>query len=116
VEDTTAPVIRCNARRTITPPDAPISFTATAADNCDDNPSVLITGFDCFKFTKKGKKIDMGQSCRVDLAGDSITILNTGGVGTYITWDVRAVENCGDVTERECEVEVVRPGRGRKGR
>jgi len=108
VVDTTPPVISCNTPATITPPDAPISFTATATDNCDDGPSVVITGFDCFKFTKKGKKIDKGQSCFLDVSGDSVTI--KGGVGTHIIWNVRAVDNCGNVTERQCEVEVVRQG------
>ena len=109
VVDTTMPVIDCNAPATITPPDAPISFTATATDNCDDDPSVEITGFDCFIFTKKGKKIDKEESCIVEVAGDTITILDNGGVGTNITWIVRATDSCGNVAEKECKVEVINP-------
>jgi hypothetical protein len=111
VADTTRPVIRCNAPATITPPDAPISFTATATDNCDGSPSVAITRFECFKFTKNGKKIDKKKSCRVRVSGDSITIRNTGGVGTHIAWNVRAIDSCENVRNRECEVVIVRPGR-----
>jgi hypothetical protein len=115
VEDTTAPVITCNAPDTVTPPDAPIAFRATAVDNCAEEAFVEITGFDCFKFTKKGKRIDKTNSCAVQIqvAGDSISIRNTGGVGTYITWDVLATDDCGNVSQKVCGLQVVRKGRGR---
>jgi hypothetical protein len=109
IDDTTPPVISCNAPGTIIPPDAPISFTATAIDNCDDAPTVEIVDFDCFKFTKKGKRIDKTESCDVQVVGDTITILNSGGVGDHITWTVRATDNCGKTAETTCEVLVVRP-------
>ena len=48
-------MISCNAPKTIIPPDAPISFQATAVDNCDSNPTVVITSFDCNE-TKTNKK------------------------------------------------------------
>jgi hypothetical protein len=111
VVDTTPPVIACNAPATITPPDAPISFTATATDNCDDDPSVEITRFDCFKFTKKGKQIDKTESCIVDVCGNTITILDSGGVGTQITWTVRAVDECENPSEFNCMVDVVKKGK-----
>lgn len=109
VVDTTPPVISCNAPSTIIPPDAPISFTATATDNCDDSPSVEITEFDCFKYTKKGKRIDKTESCAVDVVGDTITILDSGGVRDNITWIVRATDSCGNESVLECGVEVVNP-------
>jgi hypothetical protein len=108
VVDTEPPIPVCNTTNII-PPDAPISFTATATDNCD--ASVEITGFDCFKFTQKGEKIDKKESCIVEVAGDTITISDTGGVGTQITWTIRAVDASGNVAEKECSVEVVNPGR-----
>lgn len=110
VVDTTAPVIACNAPGTITPADAPISFTATATDNCDDDPSVQVTGFDCYTFTKKGKRIDKTASCVVYPRGDSITIANSGGVGDFIAWTVVATDDCGNEASAECQVEVVNPG------
>ncbi|MEA1901565.1 MAG: C1 family peptidase, partial [Thermodesulfobacteriota bacterium] len=85
VVDTTAPVIACNAPATITPADAPISFTTMATDNCDNEPSVEITEFDCFKYTKKGKRIDKTMSCVVEVNGDTITIVDSGGVNVNIT-------------------------------
>jgi hypothetical protein len=111
VVDTTSPVIECNTPATITPPDAPISFAAMATDNCDNEPSFEITGFDCFKFTKKGKRIDKTESCVVEVEGDTITILDSGGVGDHISWTVLATDNCGNEAEKECELEVVRKGK-----
>ena len=111
VVDTTAPVISCNVGdATITPPDAPISFMATATDNCDGDPSIEITEFDCFKFTKKGKRIDKTESCVVDVSGDTITILDSGGVADNIKWTVNATDGCGNVAVSECAVVVVNPG------
>lgn len=109
VVDTTPPDISCNAPSTIIPPDAPISFTATATDNCDDSPSVEITEFDCFKYTEKGGRIDKTESCVVDVVGDTITIIDSGGVGANITWTVRSTDSCGNIEEKECKVEVINP-------
>lgn len=96
VVDTTEPEIDCNAPDTIAPPDAPISFTAGAVDNCAPSASVEITGHDCFKYTKKGRRVDKTESCVIAVAGDRITILDSGGVGDHITWTVRASDNCGN--------------------
>jgi hypothetical protein len=109
VVDTTAPGITCNAPSTIIPPDAPISFTATAIDNCDPNPTVVIVDSDCFMFTKKGKRIDKTESCEVQVDGDTITILDSGGVGDRIVWTVRSTDACGNVEEVTCGVDVVNP-------
>ena len=109
VEDTTPPVISCNAPSSITPPDAPISFTATATDNCDSDPFVEITGYDCFFITKKGKRINKTESCVVEVVDDQITIINSGGVGDQITWTVESTDDCGNFSVSECQVEVVNP-------
>jgi hypothetical protein len=109
VVDTAPPQISCNAPATIIPPDAPISFTATTTDNCGDS-SAQIVGFDCFFFTKKGKRIDKTNSCVVQVSGDTITILDSGGVRDHITWNVHASDSCGNTSDFQCEVLVVRPG------
>ena len=112
VEDKIAPVIQSNAPATITPPDAPISFTATATDNC--GASVEITAYDCYKITKKEKRIDKTESCMVSVNGDTITILDSGGVGTFITWTVIATDSSGNTTTSgPFTVEVVNPGKGK---
>ena len=112
VEDTTAPQVFCNSpgTGTIVPPDAPISFAATARDQCEGDLTPVITEFDCFKFTKKGKRIDKTASCEVSLSGDTITILDSGGVGDHITWNVTATDGSGNQTTADCEVLVVNPG------
>jgi hypothetical protein len=109
--DTTPPLIACNAPGTINPTDAPISFTATATDDCDSDPSVVITGYESYKYTKKGKMIDKSESTVIELDGDTITILDTGGVDTIIRWTVSATDSSGNEVETTCEVHVVIPGR-----
>lgn len=108
VVDTTPPDIQCNAPATITPSDAPISFTATATDNCASDPSVEIIGYDCFFLTKKGKEISKELSCIIEVNGDTITIIDSGGIGDNISWTVRASDNCGNIAESTCSVEVVK--------
>jgi hypothetical protein len=111
VVDDSPPQIACNAPPTITPPDAPIAFTATAVDNCSD-ASVTVIAFDCFKFTKKGKRIDKTGSCVVQIDGATVTIVDSGGVGDTITWEVEATDGAGNADSATCEVEVVNPGHG----
>lgn len=112
VEDNTLPQLMCNipASGTITPPDAPISFTATATDNCAV-ASVEISEYDCFKITKKGKRIDKKDSCDVKLAGDTITIVDSGGVDDNIAWIVDAVDVSGNSQVIECAIKVANPGK-----
>ncbi len=112
VQDTTDPVIFCNAPETIVPPDPPVSFTATATDNCCDDVFVEITAVECFKFTKKGKRIDLGNGCRADFEGGTLTIRNSGGVDSHIAWNVHAVDCCGNESETTCEIVVANPGQG----
>jgi hypothetical protein len=110
VVDEVSPVAMCNAPDTIVPPDVPISFTATASDNCDIS-SVEITEYEFYKLTKKGKRIDKTEDGMVDLTGDTITILDSGGVNTHILWKVIATDNSGNTTEKSCEILVVKPGK-----
>ena len=111
VEDHAAPAIQCNAPPTITPPDAPISFTATATDNCSV-ASVQVDSFECFKHTKKGKKIDKGESCVVSTDGATVTISDSGGVDDNIVWKVTAVDGSGNSITQSCTVVVANPGHG----
>src|SRR5262249_41670016 len=87
VVDTSAPTISCNAPATITPSDVPenpqrgtLSFKATATDVCTGVAQVTITGVTCTR----------PESCKVRIAGDMITILDSGGIGDTITWTVAA--------------------------
>jgi hypothetical protein len=109
VVDDEPPVPLCNAPATIVPPDTPISFTATATDNC--GASATITGFDCFKFTKKGKRVDKTGSCVARVIDDKISILDSGGVGDTIAWTTLATDENGNVAAGACEVTVANPGK-----
>jgi len=108
VRDTIAPEISCNTRD-ITPPDLPISFTATASDDCD-NASVSISGVECYKFTKKGKRIDKKNGRSISVDGDTLTIHNSVGVGTNINWTVLATDPSGNRTPKMCEIVIQNPG------
>jgi len=111
VVDQAAPVISCNAPPTIVPPDAPTTFTASASDACGAAGAEVLS-YDCFTFTKKGKRVDKRGSCVVSFAGASLTIADSGGVGDLIDWIVRAVDGGGNSIQRHCQVQVVNPGRG----
>jgi hypothetical protein len=105
-------VIECNAPDTIVPPDAPLSFTVTATDSCDVSPSTEVTDFDCFSYTKKGRRIDKTESCVVEVLDDTVTILDSGGVGDLIRWTAGAADSSGNAAQTTCGVDVVNPGQG----
>ncbi len=55
IEDTTPPEVFCNAPATITPPDAPISFTATADDVCEGPLPAVVTGVRLLQGDQEGQ-------------------------------------------------------------
>ena len=103
-ENTAPTVLACNSPATITPPEAPISFTATALNACGETTPPTITGYDCWKVGGNGQTHPAG--CKVRIAGPTIEIKNTGGVGTHIEWTVE-----GGGQTLHCEVVVANPGR-----
>lgn len=109
VVDNTAPTnVQANAQATMTPPDAPISFTATAEDNC--SVAVEITDYSCYKVKKDGSQQSKMESCVVSLSGDTITISDSGGVGDNIVWNIVAADQSGNETTAEGRVSVINPG------
>ena len=108
VQDTTPAVISCNAPPSIVPGDAPISFTATAVDVCDAAPVANVTGFRCYTVNGSGKIVDKGESCVVTFAGDSVTIINSGGVRNTVEWTVTATDGSGNTSTKTCSVVVVK--------
>ena len=113
IEDTTPPTVDSDVPETIVPPDAPISFTATATDNGTANPTVTITSFECWAINGAGKRIDKSESCVVSIDGATITILDSGDVGDHIEWTVTATDDSGNTSaETTFGVVVVNPGRG----
>ena len=99
------------------PPDAPISFTATADDAGTADPVVTITSFRYYAVNGAGKEIDKSESCVVSIDGATITILDSGGGGDHIEWTVTASDGSDDSadTTEVFEVVVVNPGRGGGG-
>ena len=67
-----------------------------------------LVAFECFKFNREGQKLDKTKTCKVVLAGDTITISPPQGVGHHIAWTAQAVDGSGNVGEVVCEIEVVR--------
>lgn len=108
VVDAAAPEIQCNAPATITPPDAPVSFTAAATDACGPAAAEVVA-YDCFMFTKKGKRIDKTGSCEVAIDGATVTVADSGGVGTTIEWTVEATDGAGNGIVMVCSVAVAKP-------
>jgi len=110
VQDTTAPQLFCNAPATITPPQAPISFTATASDTCG-SVDVAVSSYDCYVYNKAGKRVDKTGSCQVAFSGDTITVFDSGGVGDNITWTVVGTDASGNTTTTSCALTVVNPAK-----
>ncbi len=108
VVDTTAPVVACNAPATIKPPAALITFGATATDVCDDAVTAAVTSYDCFAFTKKGRRVSKLESCVVSFAGNTLSVHDVGGYGDHISWTVEAPDDSGNVGRATCEVLVAK--------
>lgn len=106
VVDTTPPTIACNAPATIRPPQASLSFGATATDVCDPEVSATVTGYDCFAFTSKGRRVSKLASCVVSFAGSTVRIDDVGGYGDHISWTVEATDGTGNLGTATCEVVV----------
>ena len=77
-------------------------------DSCDDDVTPEIVGFDCAFVNGSGRVVDKKESCAVTIDGDRVTILDSGGVSTRITWTVRAVDASENAVEEECAIDVVR--------
>jgi hypothetical protein len=109
VVDTTPPDVLCNTPTTLTPPNKPISFTATATDICTEGAIVPeLVDLECFKFNARGEQIDKTRTCKTVLDGPTATISPPQGVGQHITWTARAVDPSGNVGTAHCAIEIVR--------
>ena len=111
VHDTTPPVIACNAPATITPPMAPIWFTATATEAVS-TPTTRVTSYSCTAVNGSGRLIDKSESCIVETNGAAVQILDSGGVGDHISWTVTSSDEAGNESTAACAVDVVNPGGG----
>ena len=97
----------------IKPNDVPVTIDVVATDLCGE---AFVQGIEvtCHKFTKKGKRIDKSESCEVEVIGDQVTIIDSGGVGDIITIFADAVDECGNPVEGvELVINVINPGKGK---
>ena len=108
VADTGAPEIVCNAPEKIAPSLVVQTFTATAADTCDDHIIPEAFEYDCYSFTKKGRRVDRTEQCDIAFRGEIVDIIDAGGVGNFLEWTLLAVDDSGNSTTRTCTVAVVR--------
>jgi hypothetical protein len=108
VGDSSAPIISCNSPAKIAPAQIVLSFTATAADTCDTDVIPEAFEYDCYSFTKKGKRVDRSDRCDVAFRGEVVDIINSGGVGDMIEWTLLAVDDSGNSSTQTCIVNVVR--------
>lgn len=97
----------------IYPNSVPELFDVVLVDDCGEAHVTDIT-YTCHKLTKKGKRIDKGESCVVALAQDSAVILDSGGVGDIITLFVTAEDVSGNTSHASFEVKVLNPGKGNR--
>ncbi len=56
--------------------------------------------------TIKGRRIDKTESCQVQVDSDTITILDSGGIGDHIERTIRTTNVNGNVVEVTCGVDV----------
>ncbi len=112
VVDNEIPVTQCSDE-IITPPDAPITFTASASDSCS-TPAVAVVAYDCYRFNNNGKRIDTMDSCVITMSGANVTVEETSGVGSYIDWIVEATDSSGNMNSETCTIEVIQPGNSGK--
>jgi hypothetical protein len=110
IVDTTPPVITCNLPATIVPPKAPLTFTATATDVCDTQVTPQGSSFSCYGFTTKG--VRYAVSCHITLNGNKIVIRNSGGVGTFIDWNLSAADDSNNTSTAKCTTRIVNPIKG----
>jgi hypothetical protein len=114
VVDTKAPEVACNTPtpNTITPPRAAISFSASAVDVCDAAVTPTLSDPKCFSITRNGKIVDRTsdkEGCKLELVGDTITIVDSGGVDDFVTWKATATDDSGNSATAECEIHVLKP-------
>ncbi len=116
VEDRAAPVVECNAPETISLWQVPISFTATASDNCQV-ASVEVANATCELIALDGNVVELPwRPCRVSLEGDTLTVPPAPGVRRRITWEATATDGAGNSITRSCETSVLRKARGYRRR
>ena len=95
-----------NSGINIIPPDAPISFTASATDLAG---VTLESAYRCYMINGAGKEVNKEDSCVVQTDGGTLSVLDSGGVGDNIVWTVTATDANDNVTTSSCTIFVHNP-------
>jgi FtsP/CotA-like multicopper oxidase with cupredoxin domain len=109
VSDTGGPTIECNAPEKIVPSDVTEIVTTSASDTCDPDVVPEAVAYDCFAYTKNGRRQDRTKTCEIVLNGPAVEIVDSGGVGGMVEWTLEATDASGNTSTKLCSVEVVRP-------
>ncbi len=113
VVDTTAPEIQMPLPNAIYPSVMPVELSAAATD-IFPIAEVSISGVDCYKYTKKGKKVSKLGACVFTVKDSTLTIFEAGGVGTHIAWTVTATDSNTNVTVESFAMTVSNPGKPKR--
>lgn len=118
VVDETPPVPECNAPDTIEMRDLPVTFTATATDNCSV-ASVEVVDPHCVRTFSNGViELSLEPQCDFAVDGSSLTVNSFPGatpatslpgfveVRAEITWTARAEDGSGNTGVQSCQVIV----------
>ena len=107
VQDTTPPILTVPQDDGIYPSDAPITYTIQSSDDCGEVDLELT--YNCQKEKKDGSLMSKMDSCVVDISGNQVTVIDSGGVGTIITISATATDECENSTSDEFVINVLRP-------
>ncbi len=109
--DDTPPTITCAAPY-VTPPLAPMSWTASAiTDNCVGATTTNVTSVDCYMINGSGKLVSKLAACKASYSGNTVSVgPSAGGVGTIIKWTVSSKDASGNTSTATCMTQVQNPG------
>ena len=109
VSDVEAPAISCNVPfHGLSHRSAPISFTPTALDNCDDDVDIQIWDYECTWTNPGGQTFDRTYRCPVTIVDFETVNLGTPLIPfTWIEWVTEATDFSGNEIEEVCSVLVV---------
>ncbi len=110
VVDTTLPEIQMPLPDAIYPSRMPVLLSASATD-IFPIAEVRVSEVDCYKYTLKGKKVSKLGACVIEIEGNTLTVIEAGGVSTIISWKVTAADNNGNSKVNTYAMTVSKPGR-----
>ena len=130
--DNTPPEVQCNASNitVVDGEDDEVSFTATSTDACS-GVTTEVGWLICIEPSQDDADLpwwyeyepcqvttiygddddddDDPEGVVVEVDGATITIINSGAVGTVIGWTAQGTDDCGNTTTVDCSIMVIEP-------